>query len=112
MAIDKFKTDDRFLSELPTLVEKKLNEIIDKVNELEKHKSQVIWHYEPFTGMRCTNDSCKCNKEKTTGLTFEEAMVFLRRGKKISRPGWERNSKSCLYINDEDFLRTDWEVRE
>jgi hypothetical protein len=57
---------------------------------------------------------------KTENLTFEEAMQFLRDGKRISRKGCEWTM--CIQIHHyetrrvnlfiDDLLATDWETRE
>lgn len=56
----------------------------------------------------------KISKEKTTGLTFEEALVFFRNGETISRSGWKNNfNKNTLdIISTKDILADDWEVRD
>ena len=34
------------------------------------------------------NDSCDCEREQETNLTFSQALNFVKRGKSIQRVGW------------------------
>jgi hypothetical protein len=56
--------------------------------------------------------------EKNKNLTFEEAIKFLRQGKKITRnhPQWNRfgfdKHDAALFFDAEDLLANDWMVIE
>jgi hypothetical protein len=57
-------------------------------------------------------------QEKTTGLTFEEAMKFLRQGKRIRHSSWKGTAapfwicrqEMGTYLNTGTILNSDWEV--
>lgn len=55
------------------------------------------------------------NNKKTTGLTFEEAMIYLKSRKRIKRKVWIAGALFCSdhsHISTNDIMQNDWEVVE
>lgn len=55
------------------------------------------------------------DEPKTTGLTFEEAIVAFKNGKKIKRNAWGAYHWLLLHnksstINNDDIMNNDWEI--
>lgn len=104
-----------------------LEVLLDKVEMIadEPRRKEVAKHMETAARIMEINSCCDkpcLPKEKTTGLTFEEAMVFFRKGRNIARenwPGcWHANFQSKRYdtlnstVDVKGILANDWEVRE
>jgi hypothetical protein len=96
--------------------DEKLNILLVKMNNLDlamtlaKDFDKTIAAYaENF------KDFDELMKQKTTGLTFEEAIVAFKNHKSIYRNGWECSINyldKTIHLNIDDLLATDWEIIE
>lgn len=104
--IEKLQVPDEYIDFKGSQTVEKINELIDVVNHIHECDHE-----------RFLNKLEKINekvKERTSALPFEEAMKFLRNGKKITRPGWVKsdafNKASMNDINTYHLLKNDWMV--
>lgn len=121
--IEKVREIPRNFNGHPYFIEhsEKINEIIDVLNFITRRVDDLfIDHGKEQPSLVYKKEQMK---EKTTGLTFEEAMVFLRQGKRMKRAAWKSRpedggciSKSLCGPDSEDKMFTshlfenDWEV--
>ena len=134
--IEKLSFEYEFKIKEFQLIFYKINEIIDITNRLQQNANAMAFNHSmnsPFPDFRGNDwlstmrklhpdikkdlDERLKDEEKTSGLTFEEAMKFLREGKKIKRERWRpgdclENSNKCLAysVPFHAIIENDWEV--
>jgi hypothetical protein len=96
----------------------KYAEYQDKVNEDHNCKiKRHIWLINLL--LKANNESQVINNKKTTGLTFEEAMISFKQGKNVKRTIWDGfflnldkyNKTIIMYdLKLADIMSSDWEI--